>query len=513
MVAAVERQSGVERSRAAGWREAWLARLARLAPAAAWRDVAAALSGFMVGVALSGGILQPLPQAQAGIAVGIAVALVAATPARSAFIAAGVAFVAALVLPAWFYWGAPALVVMVSAATTALVAALVASALAWAVQRWPRRASRIGFGIASLLIIANLWIATSVLAQTPGEEPSLVDQLRSTPAAGIDIADDAFYIRVRALMQQGEGYYQAYTQAYVENARWGSAPPSPFAVRLPTFFWFWNALPTSSALVVAMALAASMAVAASAAIASSTVRLPLALPGMASLASYYLYWATKSNITYTEPWAALAALASLACIARWTRSRSGAWYAGAVAFALAAALTRELFAFLPFAGLLSAVIFRETRSRARASIWLAAIVAMVAAYSVHWWATGAASAHGGLPSWFGRGGLGNLLGGLSYGTLFLGSTVGFVWLVVVLGVAALPWFRDAEQRTYTVIAVSVPAVAFILMGNGAVNGITGQTLNYWGATLTPLLIAVSPGAFAALPGLAVPAPPGLRATS
>jgi hypothetical protein len=86
---------------------------------------------------------------------------------------------------------------------------------------------------------------------------------------------------------------------------------------------------------------------------------------------------------------------------------------------------------------------------------------------------------------------------------FVSSSASWVALLFValgvLGAFALP---GAELRSFAVATVLTSLVAFSLVTNRAHVG--GVLINYWGALVVPVLLAVSPAAFRLVP-VAAPA--------
>jgi hypothetical protein len=73
----------------------------------------------------------------------------------------------------------------------------------------------------------------------------------------------------------------------------------------------------------------------------------------------------------------------------------------------------------------------------------------------------------------------------------------------VLAVVGIVLLRERSERAFLALAVALPFCAFLLFGNDAVDS-GGKATNYWGIVIVPLLIALSPWGFAALPDVEIP---------
>ena len=55
------------------------------------------------------------------------------------------------------------------------------------------------------------------------------------------------------------------------------------------------------------------------------------------------------------------------------------------------------------------------------------------------------------------------------------------------------------MRVFVLLSAVLPLVAFLVLGNRAWYETSGQVINYWGATVIPLLYVLIPRAFTLLP--------------
>jgi hypothetical protein len=459
-----------------------------------WVDASAFVAALLTTVAVSRLFLFG-PSFQCALVAGVAAGLIATKPLRAALaglVAAGLGL--SLVLGT----------IDPAVAVVAAGAAVVAWGVCALASRRPSAASWVTWAVV-VLIVANMWATTFVLATrtTPKGLAPIITQLSISPKPGLPWTDEAFYRRVLWLMDGGEDYYVAFRQAYHENSRWKMDPSSVVSYRLPTVFWLWHSIPGRPwGLVVAWLVVASATIFAAVRLASLRIALPLGLIPAATLASYFIWVGTDQAIMMTETWAVpFAVLSVMAAVESLRHDRWREWTVAAVAFALMAALTRELMVFLFVAGLVASAFTGRERRRFQVLAWISGILAFVAAYALHAWRVGSAVSHVQSASIFMQGGWAFVVAAFRWSSNFVGGgmwTLVILCLMAILGAALVP---ARAEKVFAILVVSLPLAAFLVFGNGAYEPTTGRAVNYWGPIVVPILVAMSPWAFAVVPQL------------
>ena len=382
----------------------------------------------------------------------------------------------------------------------ALIVAIVALAVCWAVRRRPKTRTWIAYAVIGL-IVANMW-ATTIYISFPWTSGGTAQFVATSPKVGESWLDNDFYRRVLWLMRDGKGYYEAYRQGFNENVRWGFDPPSVVSYRLPTAFWFWTALPGGpAAIFVAWLLLSTGALVASVRIAIRRVPVAFAIPAVAALTTYFVYYGTTTLVVLTEPWAAALGLLSVAAyIESFDSPNWRKWTVVAAALALTACLVRELMVYLPVAGLLAALVAEGEQRRFRALAWSAALAVFAGAYALHVAAINGVVSGVASEKAFSSGGPAFLARAFFWGVKIVGGGGATIVALAVLAIAGIVLLPGRSQRVFLALAVALPFGAFLLFGNDAVDS-SGNATNYWGIVIVPLLIALSPWGFAAVPGV------------
>lgn len=488
--------------------------MAKASSTRGWVSDALALAcALITALAITRGLLYYLPEVQEALIVGATAGLLAKTRVSAAIVGAAACVVSGLLL-------APIQLAEARVGTLALTlvgiaagAAVVAVGVRWLDEA--RRRPRVWASLALVVLIAlNLAVTTMKLDTTTFESSGLTPAqlIMQVPKAGTVMDDPTFYQRVLALMQGGKGYYAAFRQAYHDNARWGTDPSSVLSYRLPTFFWFWLAVPAKPwGIFAAWLVLATGALAAATWLAYLRVPMPFAVPAAGALASYLLYLGSTNAILATETWAApLGVVAVALAVASYHRQRWVALSVAAVAVALLAALVRELMVYLLVAGIASAAFARREERVVRVVTWGSGIAVFAALYVVHAERVKGMLSHLQQASVFFQGGLHFLFETFSWASGYLGG----VWLPTVLAVLAVIGAAFAPSRAEKVlllVATISPLVVFLILGNGATSD-AGAPVNYWAPIVVPVLIALSPWAVAAVPGVVLP-PEGHAATA
>ena len=239
-------------------------------------------------------------------------------------------------------------------------------------------------------------------------------------------------------------------------------------------------------------------------ITGGVAKTPLVLPACTAIAAYFVYIATSVFVFAQEPWAVVFALASLAAFALSVRSeRWRLFVVASVAFAVAGLLVRETLIFLLLAGIASAFFDREHR-RFKLAAWLSGAGVFALAYWMHFRAVGPYFSHTPQPSQFTFGGLANLVSGLTFSPDLLGGAGLLAFALPLLGLLGAFLLPNRSMRVFALIATVGPLLTFLILANHARTALlSGPGINYWGATVVPLLYALIPVGIALLPGGAV----------
>src|SRR5450759_4906749 len=312
-------------------------------------DVVAFGAALLAYAMVHGGLFGPevAPAVQAGIVVGIVAAFSATAGWRSAV-----------------------------AAEVAAVAALVAFGARWVVDRGAiRKQLVVMLGMA--IIIGNLWLSTATLdsQQVVIEGQTMFQFMISKPQPNVLQPDQVFYKNVVQKMRAGTGYYDAWRQAYHENAVWGRDPSSAISVRQPLLLSVLAALPGDGRSPIwLMTLVASIAAILSMAMVRGLHEHAIALVSAAAVASFFLNFTTLPFVFGFEPWAGLLAVIAISLFAQAQGGtpealRRRLMIAAAVVAVLAVAV-RELMLFLPLAGIVAALFAPREQRRFDLTVWV-----------------------------------------------------------------------------------------------------------------------------------------------
>jgi hypothetical protein len=496
---------------ATGWRERATESLAAAAPASTWRIAAAFVAALACVLATSGGLFLYAGEFQIALVAGVCAGLIA--PSRNAGAATALAaFVTGMAIGPSSMWTGPTPFGAATVAAAVLAAATAYGAKAL-LQRTPASGRWLTWAVVGLLV-ANLWVTivqidrAQLIDESGQAAPSFFQELDGT--AVVEQASDEYrYLRVLQAVRQGAPFYATWRDEFGPlRAANASAGDSVFNYHLPTAFWFWAALPgTPVSVVYAYLVLASLAVAAVPIAMRGTVRLPVAIPGAAAVASYLLAYGVQLTLLGGEAWAgALGVIALAAYVRSIASTRWRAWTVAAVALGVLAALVREPAVLLPIAGLASAFAVRDDRRRFRVAAWAAGLAVFAGLYAAHYVnvrpllsgaATGAQLAVSGIDM---------AVSALTYGTTALGEGTLLPLLLAAGGIAGTLLLADRRARVFAAACTIGSLVSYLVVNNAARDAATGAAVNYWGGVMVPMVYACLPAALALFPSIA----PGKR---
>lgn len=402
---------------------------------------------------------------------------------------------------------------LVGIAMFAVGGAVVAGLVWLAADRWGAQAVTAIVAVLVVVIVANLWATSLAVAATlPGSTGSagqvtLVKWLESRSTPRTPWSDDQTYLEYYHRQRDGAGYYEAVRSSWMDNANWAQPPGSVFEVRPPALFWLWQVTAWApSGILVGFLVFASAATVSAAAFARSIVKSPLAVIGAATVAAYFLFFATTTNVIETEVWGGAAAVVAVAALAL-AATRAGSWqwpFAIGVVVAVASGSMREMCLFVPLAGTISTVWAPVQRRRTQWMAWAGAWLALAVYWGIHFFnavriATGGG---GGLGRWL-RPGLDNVVSAMEFGTQMIAATQWLPWLLVAAGLAGVAALPGWQSRGLLLVAIAVPFAFFVVFRNDAISEL-GVPINLWGAVAAPVVYMCVPAAFAFVPGMRRP---------
>lgn len=468
------------------------------------RNTAASIAALLSYGGVAGGLFYHGRTLQLGVFVGIVVGLIAARIADAAIVALGASLVGAFALPATGYWfladriGFSPLIPVLAVVT--------ALAVRFAVGR-DRRFAHGAIAMAFAMILVNLWVTTVSLDSISLDDPSIVAdragslfvQMYTDMPARFPVDDAQTHINVLRAMKSGTPYYKAYPQ--VMSSYTGVRPGELWNVRQPWLYWLWAILPgPGDGLIWALLVLSSFAVVATGVFVAQWLKPPFAIPAAALVAVPLLHSLVSRNAVMAESWAVCLVLLCLACYALALNSpRWRAWTVAAVAFAVLAALIRELAVLPLIVGLVAALLYRRRKFDIVA--WSAGLLMYVAFYAVH--AAIAIPMLSHAPNRIGAGGFWNLLEGIRFGNMLIGGQLWFPFAAVALGLVGAAMIPDKGLRLMVAVHVLVLMTTWLFLSNNPpASALPGEVVvNYWGKLVTPVLFMVSPAVLLLLPGM------------
>jgi hypothetical protein len=396
----------------------------------------------------------------------------------------------------------------------AVVAAVVALAIGWTLDRAPGLA-RWAAAAAVALIVASGWWAASSLATLP-LRPGLsrVQYFAKARALDPQSSDEDIYLAYVRHMAAGDPYYPAAVRVLADANTVHPLGPiridSPLSYRPPTLYWLLSRLPADGwSMIGAMLIAGSAAAVAGYVLARQYLVAPLALASAAGLTSLFATYSTVPGLLHAEIWAGALSLVAVTSfvLGRRRPGRAMTWMAAAASAALLAALVRELAAPVVVLGLALTLADADARRRWLWVPWAAALFAVSAGYAAHWTAAAAAFRASGLPvptaktdaGWWRPDGLG-LYGGIDFFTRAMAWPAAVGWIAAALGlIGAVLGPRERLQRLMPAVLVGGGmAIVILLRPNGITS--TGAPVGYWSEIYMPTMVACIPLALAWLPG-------------
>lgn len=289
--------------------------------------------------------------------------------------------------------------------------------------------------------------------------------------------DGFLYLKTFYLMKKGNGFYSSFAQAFDQDYRTSGYPPVAFNWRFPTIFYIWSLLlPANGAyLNIAFTISSLICLVAVYLIAKKFVEDSLALVAPFLLAPYLLYGVKTWWFPFPEYWGMFFAVLCLLfyCYDKQVLS---------IVFALLAVLVKELFLFLPVAGLLAGFYLHD---RKRILLWCIPLIGFMLQFGLHYSTVKpflrpmpfdiSAWTHGGwdylkVTAIFGM-------------DLFARETI-MRWVFLLMatsGVAQLP----KKERLFVGGLLLLPILTFLVIGTGKWGG-------YWGIIYMPLALIYVP---------------------
>ena len=293
--------------------------------------------------------------------------------------------------------------------------------------------------------------------------------------------DGAVFRRTYYLMKGGQGYYAAFRQSVMEDARYKPwSLSSPFNYREPFVFYLWRVLPGDSgvALFDWFLVYAALALVCSYVLASALVARGIALLAPVALLAwfFYFFW-TPGYFSLTEVWAAGFGVAATMCLVR-------EWRVPSLVLLTAAVAAREFMVLL-----IPAYLLAWWLSRDRKGNWwfpVAAVVGPALVLGAHLLAVPPTSGSSGAVDRWLNGGIDRLLTALRYSFDFMPAGM-WVSLAIAIAAVASAAIARPKWKMAALLAATILPMLFLLLFSGGVEG------SYWGGFYTPLAISIAPG--------------------
>lgn len=429
--------------------------------------------------------------------VGCVVGLVTITRIQAATIAGAVTLISLVLLPPLLPFSAKmtASDLALSLALSAAAASIVAHLRVTVADSGRRTFTIAASAVLILWVVINMWMplfATGLPVQGYGILRAAA--VNNVPAPDTYQFDDEVYRRTYYLLHQGRPYYEAFNEAWLQQANKPAAPNSVMGYRLPTYYVLWRLLPSEVFSLVYLFLAfCTVGVIASASIAGQLVGARFAPLAAVAMAAYSMSVGITASVTYIDLPSMCIALAGIALLIRATLAGNRKTLWAAIAVLTLAALTREILAYFLVLGALTSLLEIPEKRRTAAAPWGAGLGVFFLGYAMH-----AATVWGYLSE---SSKISYLRGNLDFATKAI-TTYSFamngqgvaISVIFALGVAgAVASHRRLGRRLATLftIALVLPILAMVRFGNIAIAP-DGTQVNYWGMLVVPLALALWP---------------------
>ncbi len=489
-------------------------------PAFLPQDVRSALIGGLaiVGATVLGGtiLFNTLTIALLGLLAGALSATAMRKPANSGLLAFAATFVG-VVLAAGASrspWG-PFTTWGLDLVAVSVAAAIVAVALAILMERQPA-AERLVRAAAVVLVLGALWYSGIDRAMRPAADGSTLVSHLSAPIDAYDAssADEDLYLSYVQRLANGRPYYSTVASSLAEVNSVRPNPidaGTPLSYRPPTLYWLLAVVPGGGwGLVVAGLVWSSLAAVSAYFLAARLAGFAPAIVGATVVGAYCAGMATDITVVYTEWWAGVLGLASVALLVAAARldDASAKWLARSVptaapAAALGAALVRELAVAFIVLGLTAVLFEPSARGRRLWIPWVAALGIAVLAYVAHWAAASSAigdqTSIATASSWLHPDGLGLVSAMDRIGRRLIVHTW-IAWIAAMLAIVGGYLASDGRTARLALLgcALGGALVLAVLYPTGA--EASGLPPSYWADVVIPAILACAPLALVAVAG-------------
>jgi len=408
-------------------------------------------------------------------------------------------------------WASPA-IWLPSVLPVAAVSALIALAV-----RWLLGASAGLTGLIALagviLLVGGAWLgAVSASSYAPEGKRSLAQMLSEKPEFAPLSVDEGVYLHYVWRLRQGEAYYPAAVRTLEEGNRVRGVTvdlSNPLSYRLPTLYRLLARVPAGMSMVLLFMLVGSVATVSTYAMARRFLAVAPSFVAAAAVAAQSVGYSGQLRIMGTEVWAGflgLTAVALFVLAVSGEASGRSRLFAVALAFALAAALVRELALAFLLLGLAALLAEKELRSWRVWGPWALGIAVALAAYAAHWALASAAIREAGVAasglqaSWLRPFGT-PLLGGWYLTAGVVGWKMPAMAGLFALGLAGALLLRaPVAGRVMLAGTVAGGCALLLLLGPSGVADAHGLAPAYWVSLIAPTVAASAVLVMARLPG-------------
>ena len=335
-------------------------------------------------------------------------------------------------------------------------------------------------------------VVVSFLVAAAHMNPVVFRETANPPVPRQYVMDGFLWLRLHALMQEGQPFYPAFYAAYTERKGETGVPGNWLNWRPPVIFLLWNLVPGGGhGLLVAFWLLAVLTLVAAFGIARSQVDEGLALGAPLLLGAYLLYGADTLWFPSQEYWGSFFML-----LGTWAFVR-GLPSSGAALWALAAT-TREHFGFLMI--VLLALAWLGSRWERWSTALAICVVGLIYAVHYHFVAGYVTPGNPGVLAWSDAG-VAWVHRCLQFGTVYVALRDYLLMPLLLAGAVGAFLPRDARHRVMFAGMVVLPVLALLFIG--------GAGRFYWGVVMVPQILVCVPLVLARAPGCAPPPAEGL----